>query len=87
MIEFLSGAATIGYATVALCFLRSWKRTGDALFASFAMAFALFALNQVLIQVLGTGEREIRYEYVLRVLGFVLILIGILRKNTEYNGR
>ena len=82
MIEFLSGALTLGYILTGVCFLRFWRRTGDKLFRSFAIAFGLFAVNQFLTFFLST-EREVQYEYVLRVLGFVVILIGIVRKNAE----
>jgi hypothetical protein len=82
MIEFLSGALTLGFLVTAVCFLRFWKRTGDRLFLSFAIAFGLFAVNQFLTFLLS-GDREIRFEYLLRVLGFVVILAGIARKNAE----
>lgn len=82
MIEFLSGALTLGFVIIGVWFLRFWKRTRDRLFLSFAIAFLLFALNQFLTFFI-TWEREIRYEYFLRVLGFFVILFGIARKNTE----
>ena len=81
MIEFLSGAVTLGYVIVGAWFLKFWKKTGDRLFVNFAVAFWLFALNQFLTWSLASFEREIRFEYVLRVLGFLVILIGIARKN------
>lgn len=80
-IAFLSGAVTLGYAAVGLGFLRFWRRTGDALFRYFAIAFWLFALNQLLSAVLGGPERPFPYEYVLRVCGFLLIVLAIARKN------
>lgn len=82
MIDFLSGALTLGFVLIGACFMRFWRRTGDRLFLSFAVAFWLFAVNQFLTFFL-TSDREVRYEYVLRVLGFVVILIGIVRKNAE----
>jgi hypothetical protein len=82
MVEFLSGALTLGFLVTAVCFLRFWKRTRDRLFLSFAIAFVLFAANQFLTFLLS-GDREIRFEYLLRVLGFVVILAGIARKNAE----
>jgi hypothetical protein len=88
MIAFLSGVVTLGYMIAGAWFLKFWKRTGDRLFVSFALAFWLFALNQIVSVMLGSGDREIQFEYILRVLGFVLILIGIARKNvTLFRGR
>jgi peptidoglycan/LPS O-acetylase OafA/YrhL len=81
MIEFLSGAATMGYVVAALFFFRFWGRTRDRLFLAFACAFALFALNQGLAQWLGSADERVSYTYLLRVLGFVLILAAIVDKN------
>ena len=85
MIEFLSGALTLGFVIIGVWFLRFWKRTRDHLFLSFAIAFFLFAANQ-LLSLLLTWDGEIRYEYFLRVRGYIVILAGIARKNTERGG-
>jgi hypothetical protein len=82
VIEFLSGALTLGFAVTGALFLKFWRKTRDRLFLTFAVAFWLFALNQLLTSVLPP-DREIRFEYLLRVLGFVVILIGIAQKNAE----
>ena len=81
MIEFLSGAVTLGYLVAALFFARFWKKTGDRLFVAFAVAFVLLALNQALAQWLGAADERVGYTYLLRVLGFVLILAAIVDKN------
>jgi hypothetical protein len=81
MIEFLSGAVTMGFLTAALFFMRFWQKTHDRLFLAFAVAFALFALNQCLALWLGAADERIGYTYMLRVLGFVLILAAIMDKN------
>ena len=81
MIEYLSGAVTLGYAVAALFFLRFWRRTGDRLFVAFAIAFVLLTLNQALAQWLGAADERVGYTYLLRVLGFILILGAIVDKN------
>ena len=81
MIEFLSGAVTFGYLVAALFFARFWRKTGDRLFVAFALAFVLLALNQALAQWLGAADERVAYTYLLRVLGFVLILAAIVDKN------
>ena len=48
MIEFLSGAVTLGFLVAARFFIRFWRKTADRLFLAFAFAFVLFALNQAL---------------------------------------
>ena len=60
---------------------RFWKKTGDRLFVAFAIAFVLLALNQALAQWLGAADERVGYTYLLRVLGFVLILAAIVDKN------
>lgn len=81
LIAFLSGMVTLGFTVAGWMFLKFWKRTGDRLFVNFALAFWLFALNQALSAFLASANSEIRLEYILRVLGFVIILVGIARKN------
>jgi len=81
VIEFLSGAVTLGFVVAAVFFLRFWRRTSDRLFLAFATAFALLALNQALAQWLGAADERVGYTYLLRITGFVLILAAIVDKN------
>jgi hypothetical protein len=81
MIDFLSGAVTLAYVIAAFYFLSFWQRTHDRLFVSFALAFALLALNQLAVFLIGAAEERGNYAYVLRVLGFALILVAIVDKN------
>ncbi len=83
MIEFMSGALTLGFVVAALFFLRFWRRTRDRLFLAFAIAFALLALNQALAQWLGAADERVGYTYLLRVIGFVLILAAVVDKNVS----
>lgn len=85
--DFLSGALTLGFFVAAAFFLRFWRRTRDRLFLAFAAAFALLALNQVLAAFLGAGNELTPYTYVLRVLGFVLILYAIVDKNLSTDSK
>jgi hypothetical protein len=81
VIELLSGALVFAYAVSGAHFLRFWRRTGDRLFAHFAAAFWLFALNQLVVSVPVVTDETNGYVYLLRVLGFVIILIAIVDKN------
>ena len=83
MIEFLSGAVTLGFLVAAVFFLRVWRRTSDRLFLAFAIAFFLLALNQALAQWLGAADERVGYAYLLRVIGFVMILAAIVDKNVS----
>lgn len=83
MPEFLSGIITMGFLISALFFLRFWWRTGDGLFAAFALAFLLFALNQALITGIETSRDEKSVVYLLRLAGFALIIAAVIRKNVR----
>ena len=86
LVDFLAGAVTLGFLVAAGFFLRFWRRTRDRLFLAFAAAFALLAMNQALAAFFGAGDELTPYTYLLRVLGFVLILYAIVDKNVS-NGR
>jgi hypothetical protein len=81
MESFLAGVIAAGHLVAGLFFLRFWARTRDALFAAFACAFCLFALNQALVTLSGIPREEQSWIYLLRVGGFVLIIVGIAAKN------
>lgn len=83
MIEFLSGAVTLGYLVAAGFFLRFWRRTADRFFLAFGAAFVLFALNQFLAAALAVVSEPASLIYALRVLGFILIIGAIVDKNVK----
>jgi hypothetical protein len=87
MIEFLSGAATMGFFVATGFFARFWRKTGDRLFLAFAVAFVLLALNQMLAQWIGAADERVGYTYLLRVLGFGIILGAIVDKNLSQSGK
>jgi hypothetical protein len=87
MIEFLSGAITLGFLVGAGFFVRFWRQTDDRLFLAFAIAFVLLALNQALSQWLGAADERVAYTYLLRVLGFALILAAIIDKNLAQSAK
>jgi hypothetical protein len=83
MIEFFSGAITLGFVVAAGFFLRFWRQTADRLFLAFAVAFVLFALNQALASFLTVVIEPASLIYGLRVLGFIIILGAIVDKNAR----
>ena len=82
-VEFFSGAVATTYLLAAGFFLRFWRRTRDPLFRSFAGGFLLLGANQIIVSVLGNTDERTGYAYVLRVVGFALILFAIVRKNVS----
>ena len=88
MNDFISGALVTGYIVAGLFFLRFWKQSRDRLFAWFALAFWVLAIQRISLSLLTTdvrgGEQLVEgqlFFYCLRLLAFVLILIAILDKN------
>jgi hypothetical protein len=81
MAEFMSGALFFGFTVVALFFLRFWRKTGDRLFALFALSFALMALSRFLLGFMQLTENGYPYAYLLRLVANLLIIYGIIDKN------
>jgi hypothetical protein len=81
MIDMLTGALMFSYVVAGAHFLRFWRRTGDRLFVHFASAFWLFALDQLVASIPQVVAQTNGYGYLLRVLGFVLIIVAIVDKN------
>jgi hypothetical protein len=81
MLDFSSGAVAMGYFVAGLFFLKFWSRTRDELFAAFAAAFGLLALEQLLLVSSGLPREEQTWFYLMRLVAFLLIIGAILRKN------
>lgn len=80
-VAFVQGASSMGFAVGGLYFLRFWRQTRDRLFGIFALAFWMLALNRVaLIFVEETSELG-SGVFVIRLLGYVLIVVAIVDKN------
>ena len=62
-------------------YFRFWRQTRDRLFAIFAAAFGLLALNWFLLAILRPSEESSHLVYLLRLAAFILILLGIVDKN------
>jgi hypothetical protein len=81
MIEALSGAVTVGFIVAAALFLHLGRSARDRLFLALGVALALLAVNQMLALWLGDEHPHIGYVYVLRVLGFFLVLAALLEQS------
>ena len=86
VLSMLAGALVFSHFVAAAHFLRFWRRTRDRLFLDFAVAFLLFALDQLATSIPNVVDRTAGYEYLLRILGFVLIIIAIIDKNVSSRG-
>jgi hypothetical protein len=83
MTQLLEGAITLASLAVALFFLRFWRETRDALFAAFAVAFALQGLEHAMRVIAGDPSEAHVVYYLVRLVTFATILGAILRKNLE----
>ena len=81
VVLFVAGAMSAGYTMAGLFFLRFWARTRDKLFATFAVAFWLMALNQAVAGFSRHAHAENSAAYLLRLAAFVLIIFAVLSKN------
>ena len=81
MHEFLTGIVAAGFLIAAMFFFRFWKTTRDAFFAILAIAFVLFAANQAGVALLEVFHEEQSWIYLLRLVGFALLLVAIALKN------
>lgn len=81
VLDFLSGAVSMGFLICSLFFLRFWSRTRDELFLAFAVAFLLLCIGQALMALAGIPVEERSWIYLFRLAAFLLIIIAIWRKN------
>jgi hypothetical protein len=78
---FMSGAIAMGCVVAGAYFLRFWRDTRDRLFVFFAAAFFVLALERVGLLVVGRDEAARASVYIGRLVGFALIIMGIVDKN------
>jgi Family of unknown function (DUF5985) len=76
IVLFIAGVLAMAYAVVSVCFVRFWRQTGDRLFAWFAWAFGILAVQRVAVSFAPTDA-----SYLLRLAAFLLIIIAIADKN------
>ncbi len=81
MNQFLWGALAATALTAAVFFLKFWRQTHDRLFAIFSGAFAVLALNWIVLAVMRTSDETSYLVYLIRLLAFVLIITAVIDKN------
>jgi hypothetical protein len=79
--NFLGGAIVFGYWLIALFFLKFWRRTADAFFGSFALAFFLLGVGRIIEAYVRTNEVATPSVYLFRLLAFAIIIYAIVQKN------
>jgi hypothetical protein len=79
---FLAGAIVTAFLACGLFFLKFWWRSRDLLFAAFAAAFWLLALNAGLVALIPKPGEARSWFYLLRIAAFLLIVLAVIGKNT-----
>jgi hypothetical protein len=83
VVPFMNGAIAMGFAIAGLYFLRFWRQTQERLFVFFAAAFWVLAAERIGLLYVGPDEAARATVYIARLVGFSLIIIGIVDKNRE----
>lgn len=83
MINLIYGALFAGYSVAALFFLRFWVSSRDRLFAMFAAAFGILAVQRIALALTRTTVEDQSPLYLLRLFAFVIIIWAIVDKNRQ----
>jgi hypothetical protein len=81
MQQVLWSMAAMACWVVGLFFLHFWKTSRDRLFLFFFAAFWLLALNWIWLAVADVTVEARHHVYMLRLVAFASILVGIVDKN------
>jgi hypothetical protein len=81
MIGVVSGLLVAGYLVAALFFTRFWTQSRDRLFALFAAAFAMLAVQRLALALSSAAVEDQVFLYVLRLAAFAVIAFAIIDKN------
>lgn len=85
LLSFMLGSAVTACVIIGAFFVAFWTRTRDRLFLMFSFAFWLFGVNWLMVAII---QDEIYPSvYLFRLLGFVLIIVGIIGKNRSLRAR
>jgi len=90
VVSLLSGVIIAGYAVAGLFFVRFWRDTRDRLFGLFGAAFWLLCIQRLALYLTsapGPETEDRSYLYLLRLVAFALIIVGILDKNRAKSNR
>ncbi len=81
MNDLLSGILIALYAAIALFFVRFWISARERLFALFALAFAVLAVQRLALSLTNATMEDQTVFYLLRLAAFVIIVVAIVDKN------
>ncbi len=77
----LWGALAMGCFAAGLLFMRLYRRTRDRLFVFFGLGFFALMGNWIALAAVEAVRESQHLIYLIRLLAFVIIIIGIVDKN------
>lgn len=83
MYDFLTGVITISCLVASLFFYRFWRQSRERLFVYFALSFLLLAVNRLTLIYVPESLEPYTWLYLVRLLAFVVLLVGILEANRQ----
>ncbi len=78
---FLLGIIATASFTAGIFFLRFWRDTRDSFFLLFAAFFIIEGVNRTAFLLLQRPNEGHYSMYLVRLIGFLLILVAIVNKN------
>lgn len=78
---FLLGVIATTSLAAGVFFLRFWRDTRDSLFLTFGIAFVIEGVNRCALLFVNQANEGATWVYLIRLLAFLLILVGIINKN------
>jgi peptidoglycan/LPS O-acetylase OafA/YrhL len=81
--QLLRGGLAVSSFVSGLFFLRFWRLSRERLFLCFALAFVALGCNWIVLGLTHPDPETRHYAYLIRLLAFVLILVGIWEKNRQ----
>lgn len=78
---FVNGASAMASIIAGVVFLTYWRDSRDRLFVFFAVAFWVLALQWILVATIDPVDEHRHLFYLLRLVAFTLIGIGVVDKN------
>lgn len=78
---FLLGAISMASFTASVFFFRFWKDTRDFIFLAFATFFLIEGINRLALVFIARPNEGNVWIYTARLVGLVLVLAAIVRKN------
>lgn len=81
MNALVAGVLIALYGVIALFFLRFWVTSRERLFALFALAFSVLAVQRLALALTNAMMEDQTVFYLLRLAAFVIIIVAIVDKN------